>query len=208
MKLQIALDCPRIMDALAILEQTADYVDIIEVGTPLLLGEGLAAVRKIRAKYLDRVILADTKIIDAGAFEARLCFESGADIVTVLGSAEDETIRQAVMAARTLGRCVFADLIAVQHVPERCMKLAALGVDCVCLHTAYDLSRECPPPLASFVAVKQRLKTVRIAVTGGVSLDNVRPLIAFKPDVIVVGRSITDSLNMTRSARAFHTLMN
>ena len=43
---------------------------------------------------------ADLKIMDAGEHEANLAFNAGADIVTVLGVAHDETIRGVVRAAR------------------------------------------------------------------------------------------------------------
>jgi len=45
------------------------------------------------------VLLADTKIVDGGEIEAADAFAAGANIVTVLGVAEDETIRGVVRAA-------------------------------------------------------------------------------------------------------------
>lgn len=64
MKLQLAVDTSTIKEGLEILEQTAEYLDIIEVGTPLMLAEGCHAVREFRKHYPDKIILADCKIRD------------------------------------------------------------------------------------------------------------------------------------------------
>src|SRR5271169_2406278 len=103
MKLQLALDHLQLSDALGLLERAADLIDIVEAGTPLLLSEGVRAVREIRRRFPPLTVLADFKIMDAGELEASLAFDAGADIVTVLGAAEDVTIRRACEAARAAG---------------------------------------------------------------------------------------------------------
>ena len=70
---------------LRVLASAAPAVDIVEIGTPLLIAEGLGAVRAVCSAHPGMIVLADTKIMDAGGYEARLAFEAGADIVTVLG---------------------------------------------------------------------------------------------------------------------------
>ena len=42
--------------------------------------------------------------MDAGEFEADKCFEAGADIVTVLGVSNDETIEGCVRSAKKYGK--------------------------------------------------------------------------------------------------------
>ncbi|MGU5398402.1 orotidine 5'-phosphate decarboxylase / HUMPS family protein, partial [Klebsiella pneumoniae] len=44
----------------------AEEVDIIEVGTILCVGEGVRAVRDLKALYPHKIVLADAKIADAG----------------------------------------------------------------------------------------------------------------------------------------------
>ena len=141
MKLQLALDCESLAAARAVLEATADLVDIAEVGTPLVLREGTAAVRALKSAFPRVAILADFKIMDAGAEEAAIAFEAGADIVTVLAAAETVTIRRACEVARTAGREVMADLIAVADPARRAAEVAGEGVDYLCCHTAFDTQR-------------------------------------------------------------------
>ena len=60
-------------------------MDIVEVGNAFYDGvrHGAGAQNKGTVPGLE--VLCDTKIMDAGAYEARLAFEDGADYVTVLG---------------------------------------------------------------------------------------------------------------------------
>ena len=67
MKLQIALDFLELEDALRIAREVIDYIDIVEIGTPLILREGLKAVREAKKNFPQKIILADLKIADAGA---------------------------------------------------------------------------------------------------------------------------------------------
>ena len=47
MKLQMAIDRADIQEALALTEQVASWVDIVEVGTPVIMRWGLEPVRQI-----------------------------------------------------------------------------------------------------------------------------------------------------------------
>ncbi len=144
MRLQLALDLDSVAAAAAVLEKTADLVDIVEVGTPLVLREGAKAIRALKEGFPGLVLLADFKIMDAGKEEAEIAFEAGADIVTVLAAAEITTIRRACEAARNAGRDVMADLIAVSGVARRAMEVSAAGVSYLCCHTAFDMQSSGP----------------------------------------------------------------
>ena len=92
MKLQLALDDITLDDAVELLDKVHTYVDIIEVGSPFIIEEGMRPVRIFEEKYPDCEILADTKIMDAGEYEAEETFKAGADYCTVLGVTDTLTI--------------------------------------------------------------------------------------------------------------------
>ena len=50
MKLQLALDTPDLTHELELAGKVAAYVDLIEAGTPLLIREGIRAVRELRRR--------------------------------------------------------------------------------------------------------------------------------------------------------------
>lgn len=64
--LQVALDNQTMDSAYETTRLIAEEVDIIEVGTILCVGEGVRAVRDLKALYPHKIVLADAKIADAG----------------------------------------------------------------------------------------------------------------------------------------------
>jgi hypothetical protein len=131
MKLQLAIDLLSVPDALSLLHKVAPYVDVIELGTPLIKQEGLSVVTDIKAAYPEKLVFADMKTMDAGELEADLAFKAGADIMTVLGTAGDSTIAGAVKAGKKHGKAVVADMIGVADKPRRMKELKTLGVSWV-----------------------------------------------------------------------------
>ncbi len=138
MKLQVALDFLELDEAMAITAEIADYVDIVEIGTPLIIHSGLEAVRRAKRLFPEKTILADLKIADAGAEESQMALDAGADVVTVLATASDNTIRSAAKAVHAAGKELLVDLIAAGDIFERASQLKELGADYLCLHTSFD----------------------------------------------------------------------
>lgn len=92
--LQVALDNQTMDSAYETTRLIAEEVDIIEVGTILCVGEGVRAVRDLKALYPHKIVLADAKIADAGKILSRMCFEANADWVTVICCADINKHRQ------------------------------------------------------------------------------------------------------------------
>ena len=98
--LQVALDNQTMDSAYETTRQIAEEVDIIEVGTILCVGEGVRAVRDLKALYPHKIVLADAKIADAGKILSRMCFEANADWVTVICCADINTAKGAAAYRR------------------------------------------------------------------------------------------------------------
>ena len=199
MKLQLALDSSKSQEAKRILEKVSNLVDIVEVGTPLLMKEGVKVVTEIKNAYPQLEVLADLKIMDAGDIEARIGFEAGADIVTVLGAAHDVTIRRAVDEARTLGRQVMIDLIAVSDIQTRTNQLDAIAPDYCCVHTAFDLQDRGMDPLSEIQLVQSALKQTKMAVAGGINPEILPNIVAYRPAIVIVGGFIANHSDPRRA---------
>src|SRR5579871_1668167 len=103
-KVQLSLDLQTMADALPTAEIAVKAgVDWLEVGTPLILGEGLHAVAQLHRKYPNHPLIADLKTMDAGYLEAEMMYRNGASFVVVMGQAHEHTIREAVRAAEEFG---------------------------------------------------------------------------------------------------------
>lgn len=192
MKLQIALDMAGLDEALAILADIGDTVDIVEVGTPWIIREGIRNVTILKEKFPALSILADLKIMDAGKLEAGDAFEAGADIVTVMAVAHDPTVAGAVEAAEKHGGAIMADLLATADPAARALDMERLGVRHVCVHTAFDLQASGCEPLEELIVVSKAVTRAGVAVAGGVNLANLPEIARHNPGIVVVGGSLTN----------------
>jgi 3-hexulose-6-phosphate synthase len=206
-RLQVALDIGPPERLLEIARQVAPYADWLEVGTPWIISEGLAAVRTVRAAFPGKFIVADLKVVDAGRHEAEMAFAAGADLVTVLGVASDVTIRQALAAAAEWRRLVMVDLLRVAAPVARARHLAALGVPLVGVHTGSDDSRAGADPLKTLDEVS-RAVDVPLAVAGGIDPDGARRVASYHPYTVVVGSAITAAEDPKASARRIRAVLD
>ena len=203
MRLQLALD-GTLEESLAVLSLVRPYIDIAEVGTPLIYREGMAAVWQIRQAYPDITLTADLKIMDAGREEALIAFEAGSDIVTILGVAPDPTIRHAAAVADDLGKAVMADMLQVTDMSLRGLALHQMGCHYLCLHTAYDLQRT--QPISSNYLLQGRIDLAGLpfAIAGGINLQNIESVLAISPEIIIVGSAITRAVHPAEAAQALY----
>ncbi|MFI5415592.1 MAG: orotidine 5'-phosphate decarboxylase / HUMPS family protein, partial [Candidatus Lutacidiplasmatales archaeon] len=112
--LQVALDFENLSRAVqAATEAVAGGADWVEAGTPLIKSEGLDAVRALKKAFPSHRVVADMKVMDTGSFEVEIAAKAGADLVTVLGTADDDTLADAVRGGQTFGAEVVVDLLNV-----------------------------------------------------------------------------------------------
>ena len=114
LELQLAIDLLNKEEAAELANKVKDYVDIVEIGTPIVINEGLPAVQHLDNNIDDVKVLADLKIMDAADYEVSQAVKYGADVVTILGVAEDASIKAAVDEAHKNNKELLVDMIAVQ----------------------------------------------------------------------------------------------
>ncbi len=196
MKLQIAIDMVNSETALKMVKEIQDVIDIVEVGTPMIMREGMFPVRLIKEKYPKVTVLADAKIVDGGDIESEDAFEAGADIVTVLAVAEDATIQAVVNTAKKHGKKVMADMICVSDVKTRAVELDIMGVDYICLHTAIDVQNTGKTPYDELAQVMTVLKNAKAAVAGGVNLESIPLTKKYGAEIVVAGGALTKAADL------------
>ncbi|MFJ7725164.1 3-hexulose-6-phosphate synthase [Neobacillus sp. NPDC097160] len=206
MKLQLALDTCDTKEALAILHDVAEYIDVIEIGTPMIIDYGMEPVRVISKEIPAKSVLADTKIMDAGEFEAEIAFKAGAHIVTVMGITHDETIKGAVKAAKNSNGKILADMMCVQNVEERAKELLELGVGYICVHTAFDV-QDTQSPFDSLSRVQRTVGSQHSAIAGGITIHSVDKVVPFQPEIVIVGNGITGQEDRKESAKTIKQLL-
>lgn len=199
MKLQIAVDVADTKRILEIGDQIHDVIDIYEVGTPVIMKEGMIPVKSLKQKYPDLCVLADTKIVDGGALECKDVCEAGADIITVLALADEETIREVCDVAHTYGRKVLADLICVEKIPKKSKQLIDLGVDYIGVHTGVDMQKKGRTPYKDLQELIRAVDHSLTAVAGGLNLDTIDSYVSLSPEIVIAGSSLYNSKDIRQS---------
>lgn len=208
MELQLALDLVDIPEAKRVVAEVADYIDIVEIGTPVVINEGLKAVKEIKAAFPNLRVLADLKIMDAGGYEVMKASESGADIITVLGVSDDSTIKGAVDEAKKHNKKIMVDMINVKDIEGRAKEIDALGVDYVCVHSGYDHQAAGKNSFEELLAIKRVVKHAKTAIAGGIKLSTLPEVIKAEPDLVIVGGGITSQEDKKATAAEMKKLVS
>ena len=208
MKLQVAFDLQSSDEILNFLEKNGDLIDIIEIGTPLIIKEGLKSVLKIKKKFPKQTVLADLKIMDAGLLEAQIGFDAGADIVTVLGLASTKTLYGVKMTAVKNSKEVMVDMINHPCPENKWNELKNMEMGLCCLHTANDDTKDGETPLNDLERFYNLHGGKNIAVAGGINPDMIRKINSFHPEIVIVGGYIANSINHRDALEEIHQAMD
>ncbi|WP_098746446.1 3-hexulose-6-phosphate synthase [Paenibacillus sp. EZ-K15] len=207
MELQLALDLVNIPEAKQVVAEVAEFIDIVEIGTPVVINEGLHAVKAIKEAFPHLRVLADLKIMDAGGYEVMKASEAGADIITVLGVSDDSTIKGAVAEALKQGKQVMVDMINVKDIEGRAREIDAFGVDYICVHSGYDHQAEGKNSFEELAAIKRVVKQAKTAVAGGIKMETLPEVIQANPDLVIVGGGITSQTDKKATAAQMNELV-
>lgn len=205
MNLQIAFDCLELSKALEVAEEVKDYCDIMEVGTPLIKSEGIKAVTAFKQKFPGKIIVADTKIADAGKIESNLAFDAGADIVTVMSCAAEQTKLKIFETAKEKNKKIMIDLLGAPDTTIAATCEENQLADYLCFHKSTDTYG-----VATSMDEYARLKKVAkkpIVVAGRITLESIELILKLKPHTVIVGGAITRSDNPSATARYFYELI-
>jgi 3-hexulose-6-phosphate synthase len=200
-KLQVAIDLLTTDEALALAAKVAPYVDIIELGTPLIKNMGSTVITAMKAAHPDKLVFADLKTADAGELEADIAFKAGADLVTVLGVSGNATIIGAVKAAKAHGKGVVVDTIGHPDRVKRAQEVTELGVAFVELHAGLD--EQWADGYSIQVLIDEAARVgVPVSIAGGVNLENIEAVIKAGAQVAVAGAAIYAAEDPAAAAKA------
>jgi 3-dehydro-L-gulonate-6-phosphate decarboxylase len=209
--IQLALDYVELPPALAVAQLVHKEVEILEIGTPLTKAEGMRAVAAVHALCPQNLVLADVKSPDVGGLEAKICFDAGADWMTVMGAAPAETIQLALAEAKSRpGKEMVIELTGIKDILAQGREWRSYGVERMCYHRGWDegnLSRTWDGHDRAIIQELTRMG-FKISVAGGLGLDMIPFFQGLDISVFVIGRAIHDDADPIGMARQFRAAIN
>lgn len=202
-KLQLAMDTLDGDEAVKLAAAVAPFADILEAGTPLIKSVGISIVQKLKSAHPNKLVLADLKSSDVGAYEANMAFKSGADIVTTQGITTFATIAEVQREADKWKRRAEVDMTGVKDPVARAKEVKTAGVSLVLYHRSIDEELT-----EGALWDEKAVNTVRemcalgldVAIAGGIHYD-ILPLLRGVPIYgVVVGRGITSQAEPAQAA--------
>lgn len=204
---QISLDVTTLEEAIETAELARRAgVDWLEAGTPLILSQGLRAVRELRARFPGVPIVADLKTMDGGYLEAEMMAQAGATHVVVMARAHEETLRVVVKAGRDYGIGVMGDNLGCPDMVAGAKLLEDLGCGYVIHHIGYDerrgiaaAGRRMPSPLDQLREVVAAVG-VPVQAVGGLTLEQAIRCPQYGAPLVVLGAPLTVDADAFKTA--------
>ncbi len=208
--LQIALDIPNLVETKRIVDELPQRdMILLEAGTPLIKRYGVGVIKEIKEIWKDAFVIADLKTLDVGKVEVDLAFEETADAVVASGLASKETLDNVIYEAHRLGIYAVIDMMNVQD-PLKLLNSLEENPDVVILHRSIDREITLGEEQSQLELIneikkeaKKAKKKILVAVAGGMRPETTRNALESGADIIIVGRYITQSKDVKKSAREF-----
>ena len=143
------------------------------------------------------------KTMDAGRLEAELAVNAGADIVTVMALAADETIEEVCDAAHSAGAKVMVDLMNASDILGRAEQIRRLGADYLCLHVGVDVQKKRRITAEDLAKEVKSLvdSGFKVAVAGGINKETARIYSELNVEIVIVGKAIVASPDPAKATR-------
>ncbi len=205
---QMALDSLDFNQTVDLATLVAPHVDILEIGTPCIKYNGIPLLQTLRTKFPNNKILVDLKTMDAGFYEAEPFYKAGADICTVLGTADLGTIKGVIDAANKYGKEAQVDLINVEDKAARTKEVAKLGAHIIGVHTGLDQQAAGQTPFTDLGLVAGLGLGVKISVAGGIKPATVQQVVQAGANIVVAGAAIYGAESPAAAAAEITALAN
>ncbi len=206
---QVSLDVPTIDEALGMAEGAVRAgIDWIEAGTPLILGEGVHALRRLREAFPDKPIVADLKTMDGAGLEAQMMLEAGANYVVVMSQAHWASVAEMVKMAKRCNGYVMADVLNAPDKPAAAKRMQELGVDWIIMHTGFDERNHVPgsTPLTELRAVLDAV-TIPVQAVGGLSIDQAVECVNMGASSLVIGAPLAIRPDVFAAADEYEAIL-
>ncbi len=206
---QVSLDLTNTAEALEMARgAVAAGIDWIEAGTPLILGEGLHAVKALKKEFPGHPVVADLKTMDGAGLEAEMMIGAGADYVVVMSRAHWASVKEMVKTAHDMGAQVMADVLGEENKADEAKRMEDLGVDWIIVHTGFDERRYVKglSPLDDLPAVLQAVN-IPVQAVGGLSIEQAIESVKMGARSLVIGAPLAIQADKFAAGDEFESIL-
>lgn len=204
MKIQISFDFTDLTQALDVAEKVKNYTDIFEVGICLIYKYGENSVRSFKEKFPDKIILANSQIIEKGKDGAQIFAQAGADWITVMAGADKHAIHKAIQNAHELDKKVMLNMLDSCSIGQTALEAKSLGADALLFHPKISEDRQMPL-MEQWEMVKGN---TTLPIYMAAYQDTFQEIIKANPSGIVFGSIIFKDVNPVQKAAELYSLIN
>lgn len=208
MKLHISYNFPDIETALSVAEQTAEYADIIGVGSLLIYKEGIKAIKTFKAKFPTKDICAEIAIMQKAQDTVTMFSHAGASYISVLAGTFHGVVKKAVETAKRLDINITLDLLDAHSPGQSALDAKTLGVNLLIIHQAPTPTHP-TEPLDLFTEWQNVRENTNLPVfvAGKIDRTNIAQVLELRPQGVIIGTAITHADNPKKEAQYFQSLM-
>jgi len=206
MKLQVAIDRVTLDEAVSLANKLDGIADIIEFGTSLVKDYGFYVIKETQLNLKNSQLLLDTKTNDEGDYEFKQGFNSGADILTVMGSAGKATLDKVYKVAEQAHKTMLIDLMGLDQ--NSIKKISNYPNAIYNLHNSHDVGQMTKATAAVAKFNKSYPWIKRIAIAGGIDLKQTKELAKQGlTEIVIVGGKIIKTDDPVESAKKFKEII-
>ncbi len=207
MKLQIAFDALDLDQCLTIAKSVEMYADSFEIRSSLLLKYGMLCIEQFKINFPDKELFVETQIISQPQDVVPMCIKAGADCVSVMAGTTHQIIHGVTTLANQKKKLVTVDLLDANSIGQAAMDAQRLGANALLYHNIYDNHDEAQFAMEEWDDLRGNTN-LPIYITSNIDRNNIHFIISLRPDVISIGKTITQSANPLEEAEFFYNAIH
>jgi len=210
-KLQFALDDSNSFDIFSIArESVLAGIDILEVGTSIIKRYGIEIVKKLHNEFPMVPLCADGKMIDFPDLEITDLFNAGATYATAMIIASNENIIRSIEIANNFSRNIFFSTMGYpnNNLAQRILEISSIGGTFFIAHGSGRSLEKAFDDLINKINIIVGVQNIRIIMAGGINKENINSILKYSPEIIIIGRGIYESNNISLSIKNIKEILN
>lgn len=207
MKLQIAFDVLDVEKCLDIAKSVEMYADSFEIRSSLLLKHGISIIELFKSTFPNKELFVETQIVSHPHDIVPMCLKAGADWVSVMAGTTQQIIHGTSTLAGQKNKWVTLDLLDANSIGQAAMDAKRLGVDAILYHNIYDGQDEASFAMEEWDDLKGNTN-LPIYITSNIDRNNINFILRLLPDVIVIGKTITQTADPVQEAEFYFNIIH